>query len=158
MDFREMQDRFNAGKRMVTEDRIVVGGLFRTVLTVNDGLKFKDGRTSKPKRLVIVGIDKTNKTCYGTVLVNTEMSPMAKVSPLFFATQYCLKQEDYPEYLDYDSYVDCGVLFAISFDTLKSGEYFGTLNSDDIEAIFNILETTKAISTKDKKRFNIRRR
>ena len=34
MDFREMQDRFNAEKRMVTEDRIVVGGLFRTVLTV----------------------------------------------------------------------------------------------------------------------------
>ena len=42
--------------------------------------------------------------------------------------------------------------------TLKSGEYYGTLNSDDIAAIFDILETTKAISTKDKKRFNIRRR
>lgn len=158
MDFREMQDRYNAEQRKVTEEKIVVGGLFRTVLTINDGLKFKDGRTNKPKRMIIVGIDKANKTCYGTVLVNTEMSPMSKLSPLYFATQYCLKQEDYPEYLDYDSYVDCGVLFAISFDTLKSGEYYGTLNSDDTTAIFDILETTKAISTKDKKRFNIRRR
>ncbi|MBR6279421.1 MAG: hypothetical protein IKR41_11805, partial [Bacteroidales bacterium] len=70
----------------------------------------------------------------------------------------CLKQKNYPEYLDYDSYVDCGVLFAISFDTLKSGEYYGTLNANDTAAIFDILETTKAISTKDKKRFNIRRR
>jgi glycosyltransferase involved in cell wall biosynthesis len=67
-------------------------------------------------------------------------------------------QKNYPEYLDYDSYVDCGVLFAISFETLKAGEYFGVLNQNDITAIFDILETTKAISTKDKKRFNIRRR
>jgi len=158
MDFRELQDRYKAEQRKVTEDKIIVGGLFRTILSTNDGLKFKDGRTSKPKRMIIVGIDKTTKTCYGTVLVNTKMSPLAQVSPQYFATQYCLKQKNYPEYLDYDSYVDCGVLFAISFDTLKSGEYYGTLNANDTAAIFDILETTKAISTKDKKRFNIRRR
>ena len=41
MDFREMQDRYNAEQRQVTEERIVVGGLFRTVLTINDGLNSK---------------------------------------------------------------------------------------------------------------------
>ena len=53
MDFRELQDRYKAEQRKVTEDKIIVGGLFRTILSTNDGLKFNDGRTSKPKRMII---------------------------------------------------------------------------------------------------------
>ena len=158
MDFRELQDSYKAANRKVTEDKIAIGGLFRAVLTIGDGLKFKDGRTQKPKRMIIVGIDRENKTCYGTVLVNTNIAPAANFSPQYFATQYCLRQTDYPEYLDYDSYVDCGMLFAISFETLKSGEYFGVLNSNDLDSVFEILETTKTIPTKIKKKYNIKRR
>ena len=108
--------------------------------------------------MIIVGVDKVNKVCFGTVLVNTKLSPSARFSPLYFATQYCLKQESYPEFLDYDSYVDCGILFPISYDKLKSGEYFGTLLNEDLTAIFDILETTDMIPTSEKKRFGIRRR
>ncbi len=158
MDFRELQAQHKAEQRKVTEEKIVVGSLFRTVLTSEDGLKFKDGRTQKPKRMIIVGVDKVNKVCFGTVLVNTKLSPAARFSPLYFATQYCLKQESYPEFLDYDSYVDCGILFPISYDKLKSGEYFGTLLNEDLTAIFDILETTDMIPTSEKKRFGIRRR
>ena len=45
MDFRELQAQHKAEQRKVTEEKIVVGSLFRTVLTSEDGLKFKDGRT-----------------------------------------------------------------------------------------------------------------
>lgn len=158
MDFRELQAKYKAEQRKVTEDKIVVGGLFRTILSVEDGLKFKDGRNQKPKRMIIVGVDKVKKVCYGTVLVNTKISPSASYSPMYFAAQYCLKQENYPEFLDYDSYVDCSILFSIPYDKLKNGEYFGQLLDVDLIAIFDILETTDIIPTSEKKRFGIRRR
>lgn len=58
----------------------------------------------------------------------------------------------------YDSYVDCGVLFSIPFDKLKKGSFYGILNDYDRQRIFDILETTDTLSTKDKKRYGIKRR
>ena len=74
------------------------------------------------------------------------------------AAQFLLSQETYPEFLRYDSYADCGVIFAIPVEKLLSGEYFGTLTEDDQRMIFDILETTDTLTTKEKKRFGIKRR
>ena len=158
MDLRELQDAYLKEQRKVTEDKVQVGSLFRTVLSEDDGLCFKDGRTQKPKRLIIIGFDKNVALCYGSILVNTRLSPRAEFSDEFLTAQYLLKKEDYPEFLDYNSYVDCGVIFPISIEKLLNGEYFGQLNDTDQEAIFKILETTETLSTKQKKQYGIRRR
>lgn len=157
MDLRELQDSYLKQQREVTEEKVQVGSLFRTILSEDDGLCFKDGRKQKPKRLIIIGIDRDIALCYGSILVNTKPSPKADFSDEFLSVQYLLKKEDYPEFLDYDSFVDCGVIFPISITKILKGEYFGQLTDDDQDAIFHILETTETLSTKQKKRYGIRR-
>lgn len=58
----------------------------------------------------------------------------------------------------YDSYVDCAGIIPCSTEKLLSGEYFGELNDNDRKCIWDILETTDTLTTKQKKRFGIKRR
>lgn len=158
MDLREMQEAFKAESRKVTVERLEIGVLILTILSEEDGLVFKNGRTEKPKRLVIIGVDKDNGVCYGSVLVNTNMNPQANYSEEYLTAQYMLSQENYPEFLRYDSFADCGVIFAIPIEKLLKGEYYGKLTEEDQRNLFDILETTETLSTKQKKRFGIKRR
>ena len=157
-DLRELQEEYKRQQREVTDERIAVGALIRAILSEADGLTFKDGRKEKPKRLIIIGVDHNTALCFGSVLVNTKMNPQAGYSEEYLTAQYELKQEDYPEFLKYNSYVDCGELFSIPIERLKQGEFFGFLNETDRREIFNILETSDLFSTKEKKRYGIRRR
>lgn len=153
-----MQDAFMTSLRKVTAEKLEVGALILTILYEEDGLVFKDGRTKKPKRLIIIGIDKDNGVCYGSVLVNTNMNPRANYSAEYLTAQYILLQKNYPEFLRYDSFADCGVLFAIPIEKLLKGEYYGKLTEEDQRNLFDILETTETLSAKQKKRFGIKRR
>lgn len=157
MDLRELQQSYLHNERMVTEDKVIPGALILTTLSTDDGLVLSH-RTSKPKRLIIIGVDKHSDICYGSVLVNTKMSPQASFSKEYLSAQYLLKVENYPEFLKYDSFADCGELFSIPISKLCSGEYYGMLNETDMNEVFNILETTDIFSTKEKKRFGIKRR
>ena len=158
MDLRELQAEYLRQQRQVTDDRIAIGALIRTTLSETDGLTFKDGRTEKPKRLVVIGVDHDQALCFGSVLVNTKQNPKAQYSEEYLTAQYELKQVNYPEYLDYNSYVDCGELFSIPTERLKQGEFYGYLTEEDKNGIFEILETSDIFSTKQKKRYGIRRR
>ena len=158
MKLSELQEEFWRKEHEVTEERLVRGALILTILSDEDGLTFNNGRTSKPKRLVVIGIDKKQELCYGSVLVNTKMNPKASFSDEFLSAQYLLQQKNYSDFLDYDSFVDCGVIFSIPLQKLKSGTYYGLLNEEDLSSIMDILETTDTLSTKQKKQFGIRRR
>lgn len=155
MDLRELQKAYLDNLRQVTEEKLEIGSLIRTIISIDEGLVFKDGRKQKPKKLVIIGVDKVKKVCYGSVLVNTKMSPKAAYSVSFLSAQYLLRRSDYPDFLKYDSYVDCGMLFSIPLEKLMDGEYFGTLTDDDLKGIFDILKTTETLTNKEKKRFGI---
>lgn len=96
MDLRALQAEYQRQQREVTDERIAVGALIRTVLSEADGLTFKDGRKEKPKRLVVIGVDRQTALCFGSVLVNTKMNPQAEYSSEYLAAQYELKQEDFP--------------------------------------------------------------
>ena len=158
MKLSELQEEFWRKEHEVTEERLVRGALILTILSEEDGLTFNNGRTSKPKRLVVIGIDKRQELCYGSVLVNTKMNPKASFSDEFLSAQYLLQQKNYSDFLDYDSFVDCGVIFSIPLQKLKSGTYYGLLNEEDLSSIMDMLETTDTLSTKQKKQFGIRRR
>ena len=158
MKLSELQEEFWRKEHEVTEERLVRGALILTILSEDDGLTFNNGRTSKPKRLVVIGIDKRQELCYGSVLVNTKMNPRASYSDEFLSAQYLLQQKNYSDFLDYDSFVDCGVIFSIPLQKLKFGMYYGLLNEEDLSRIMDILETTDTLSTKQKKQFGIKRR
>jgi hypothetical protein len=151
MDLRALQQAFHK----VTPEKLSFGALVRTILTEEDGLIFKNGRHSKPKLLVIVGVDPVSQICYGSVLVNTKPNPNAKFSEEYRSVQYLLQVAYYPNFLRYDSFVDCGVLFAIPFRRLEQGDYFGKLNEEDSQNVRHLLETTETIPPKLKKRFGI---
>ena len=158
MDLRELQAEYLRQQRQVTDERIAVGALIRTILSEADGLVFKNGRTEKPKRLVVIGVDHEQALCFGSVLVNTKLNPKAQYSAEYLSAQYELKQENYPEFLDYNSFVDCGELFSIPVERFKQGEFFGFLTDEDLNGIFDLLETSDIFSTKEKKRYGIHRR
>lgn len=154
MDFRELQIEF----QKVTEDKLSVGALIITHLSREEGLKLKAGKKDRKKRLILVGVDRDRQMCYGSILVNTDENPQSDYSSQHMAAQYLLRREPhYETFLDYDSYADCAVIIPVSFTKLLSGEYHGQLEDEDREAIFNILEHTKTLSTNDKKRYGIRR-
>ena len=49
MDLRELQKSYLDNLRKVTEDKLEIGSLVRTVISIEEGLVFKDGRKQKPK-------------------------------------------------------------------------------------------------------------
>ena len=155
MDLRELQKAYIDKLRQVTEDKLGIGSLIRTIISIDEGLVFKDGRKQKPKKLVVIGVDKEKRICYGSVLVNTKMSPKSAYSVSYLSAQYLLRQSDYPDFLKYDSFVDCGMLFSIPLEKLLEGKYFGTLTDSDLQGIFSILKTTETLTVKEKKRFDI---
>lgn len=155
MDLRQLQQEYLDNLRKVTEEKLEIGTLIRTVISIDEGLVFKDGRMQKPKKMVIIGVDSERQICYGSVLVNTKKSPKSAYSEPFLAAQYLLLQTNYPDFLKYDSYVDCGMLFSIPLKKLLEGEYFGKLTEADLQGIFDILKTTETLTVKEKKRFGI---
>lgn len=155
MDLRQLQQEYLDNLRKVTEEKLNIGSLIRTVISIDEGLVFKDARKQKPKKMVIIGVDSERQICYCSVLVNTKMSPKSAYSESFLATQYLLLQTNYPDFLKYDSYVDCGMLFSIPLKKLLEGEYFGKLTEADLQGIFDILKTTETLTVKEKKRFGI---
>ena len=155
MDLRQLQQEYLDNLRKVTEEKLNIGSLIRTVISIDEGLVFKDAKKQKPKKMVIIGVDSERQICCGSVLVNTKMSPKSAYSESFLATQYLLLQTNYPDFLKYDSYVDCGMLFSIPLKKLLEGEYFGKLTEADLQGIFDILKTTETLTVKEKKRFGI---
>lgn len=155
MDLRQLQKDWLDNLRKVSEDKLEMGALVRTIISIDEGLVLKDGREQKPKKLVIIGVDRVQRVCYGSILINTKMSPKAEYSEAFLAAQYLLSQSSYPDFLKYDSYVDCGMLFSIPLTKLLEGEYFGRLTDEDLNNIIRILKTTETLTPKDKKRFGI---
>lgn len=71
MDLRQLQQEYLDNLRKVTEEKLEIGTLIRTVISIDEGLVFKDGRKQKPKKMVIIGVDSERQICYGSVLVNT---------------------------------------------------------------------------------------
>lgn len=82
MDLRELQKTYLDNLRKVTEEKLEIGSLVRTVISIEEGLVFKDGRKQKPKKLVIIGVDKVKKVCYGSVLVNTKWWSQPAIRPM----------------------------------------------------------------------------
>lgn len=155
MDLRELQAAYMANYHQVTEEKLCKGALVEVVISEEDGMVFKDGRKEKPKKIIIVGVDTVQMVCYGSVLINTKQSPRAPFSTEHLQAQYLIKREDYPDFLRYDSFVDCGVLWPIPISKLLKGEYYGKLKENDEQKIFAILSTTETLSVKQKKRFGI---
>lgn len=156
-DLRELHAEYMKGWRTVTTEKLKPGALIITYFT-DEEIVIRDGRKKKPKKLIIIGYDKNTDTYYGSIFVNTNENPKADFSEEFKASQYLLRKENYDDFLRYDSFVDCAQIIPCSKEKLLSGEYYGELNEEDHKNVWEILETTDTLNTKQKKRYGIRRR
>lgn len=157
MDLRILQEEYMREFRAVTREKLCPGALIETNFT-DEEIVIKDGRKQKTKKLIIIGYDKDNDTYYGSVFINTKINRKSEFSQEFYASQYLICKENYEDFLRYDSHVDCANIIPCSTEKLLSGEYYGTLNEEDQRNIWEILETTETLTTKQKKRYGIRRR
>jgi len=139
----------------VTIDKIVPGALIRTVISTEEGLVFKNSRTEKPKRMIIIGVDLQRQLCYGSVLVNTKPNPNSGFSAQYLNTQYIVRKENYTDFLDYDSFADCAQVLSIPMSKILAGEYFGIMNDSDYSSVMDMLRNNKTMTLKEKKRFGI---
>jgi len=141
--------------KRVTLEKIRPGSVILTDLDESDGLTYTDGRSHKPRRVIIIGYDKENKCFIGTVFINTNINPKAKYSAEFLATQIMVKKDEYPNFLKHDSFIDCGQLMPLHTNKLLSGEYKGEVVADDFHKIMATLKNTETIPAKEKRRFGI---
>ena len=143
--------------KKVTIEKLERGALIETVLTQEDGLVLVN-RLSKPKKLVVISVDKENQLIYGALLVNTEeYYHIEQQSGNKVIQAYWIKQATYANFLVKDSPIDCGVVFSLSVNKLLNGTYYGKLTDEDLTNVMQMLEISKTIATKVKKRYGIRR-
>lgn len=157
-DIRKLQAEYIKDLRKVTPDKLVRGALVEAIGSSEDGFVFTDGRNQKTKKFIIIGVDKIYQEFYGVLVINSDMNPKAGYSDEYLSAQYKLYQENYADFLRYDSYADCSVIMRLPLERLLNGEYYEKLSDEDFKGVFEILETSDILTTKQKKRYNIKRR
>lgn len=116
----------------------------------------------KPKFSVIVGIS-DDAFFLGTVFVNTEINVRHINSPELEKLHYKLSQKRYSDFLKHDSYVDCSdvkhrVQTSFLNDLNYSGEIVGSLATDDLKNVLNLIESSDTIAPYYLRLYNIPRK
>ena len=132
----------------VTADTIKAGKILKMPLEEEDGITVKGDYSSALKYFVVIG-QVINHGIVGVFLVNSKINPKAMVD-----YQFPLYEKDYPDVLEYDSYLDCGNLFELNkIKLMKEGLEIGELTEKDFEIVIEIIEKSEVISQKEKKKF-----
>jgi hypothetical protein len=133
---------------------LTVGTVVYVEMDKNDGLILTNGYTTRLKYVVVAGVKNGNKEVCA-ILVNTE-DDYSNDSD-WRAEQYPLLQINYPNFLDYNSWLDCTDPKFLSVRKLKAkkAEVKGRLNEDDLKAVMIKLKDSDFINPHIKKVFGI---
>lgn len=133
-------------------NNIVTGVVIRTFFS-----EFSDN--PKDKICILLGVDEENNQL-GLLLINSS-PPSWKQNDNYKGSQYLIQSTNY-NYLDHDSYVDCTKIWDSRkyYEIFKECcenklEFLGEINKRDLINIENILNISKFVSPKLKKRFLI---
>ena len=132
-----------------------VGDIVYLKMDENDGLTLRNGYATRRKYVVIVGKNEKGNLV-GSLIVNSKITPF-KRSTVMLQYQYMLRQSDYPQILNYDSWLDCIELFELDFDKIVSveGEMKGKLTSSDLTNALSLVKRCGFISHNTKKKFGL---
>jgi len=143
----------DADSKIVSSRDLNKGDIIEANLLGSDGLVLKDGYTSRRKFLVIIG--KTNKgDYYGFFLINSKLPPCIGDNMEY---QYLLRKQDYPELLDYDSWLDCTDIMEIKSSKIipREAKMKTKLKEQDLERVLFIAANNKLIKNSVKKKYNL---
>lgn len=119
-----------------------------------DGIVPRQGYDSRLKYVVVAGA-KSNAKEVCAVLINTDND--YSTDPDWQAEQYLIRKEDYPEVLDYDSWIDCTdpKKLKVSKIKAKEAEKKGRLNARDLANVMRHLKENDFVEPHTRKVFGI---
>lgn len=119
-----------------------------------DGIVPTPGYDSRLKYVIIAGA-KSNAKEVCAVLINTDNDH--SLAPDWQAEQYLIRQEDYPEILDHDSWIDCTDPKELKVAKIKAkeAEKKGRLNDDDLANVMKHLIENDFIDAHTRKVYGI---
>jgi len=138
----------------VTDESLSIGTILYMTMDASDGLILKNGYKTRNKFFIIIGFT-SEGNAIGSLLINSNIDK-TKLPLEYFSCQYPIKQENYNEILDYNSYIDCSEIFEFTKDRIKmNGCIKGHLTSEDLTLIIGFLKETETLSIKEKRKYSI---
>jgi hypothetical protein len=132
-----------------------VGSIYLTDFGGEDeGFVLKAGNKRQSKFFIIIGND-AEGNAMGVIFVNTEPHPRVSYEAEFINTQYYILKRVYPDFLEYDSYVDCSQIRRLDNLRMQKCQFVGALIETDLEIIMDILINSETIPLKQKKKYGI---
>jgi len=136
----------------ISEVQLCKGTIAYLPLGSEEGLIVTGGYKYRNKYIVIVGITE-NEFVVGSLLINTKAHD---ATPELGACQFPLEQKDYPEILDYKSWLDCSQLFRIEKNKmLRHAQFCGSITEKDSSLLFSYLHESTMLSNREKKEFGL---
>lgn len=144
------------GKEKADMSSVKIGDIIYVSLDKEDGLILNSGFTDRKKYIVIVGFTPEG-IAIGALLINSKITEFKYQNKDFLECQYPLLCNNYPNILEYNSWLDCSDIFEIPKVkiTSKCGLVKGCLNEEDTTNVMTVLRNTDVIDNATKRRFGI---
>lgn len=135
-------------------DDLNVGDIIYYDMDRADGIIPKDGYNTRLKYVVVAGA-KSNAKEVCAVLINSEKDYSNAAD--WLAEQYMICQVDYPEILDYDSWIDCTDSKELKVTKIraKNAEKKGRLNDRDLNNVMKHLKENDFVDAHTRKVYGI---
>lgn len=132
-----------------------IGDIVYLEMDENGGLTLRNGYATRRKYVVIIGKNEKGNLV-GSLIVNSKITPFKRTA-VMQQYQYLLRQSDYPQILNYDSWLDCTELFELDANKIVSveGELKGKLTETDLANAMNLVKRCGFINRQAKEKFGL---
>ncbi len=130
---------------------VKVGDVYEMTMTEANGIKPKEGDTSRDKYFIVLGFD-PDGVAYGGVIINSRINRNLPAHLKMYHMP--LKQSKYP-FLRYDSFVDCVRLKTAYPQKFNEWNYLGEIDKYDIELIIGTVKESPAESEERLSRYGL---
>ena len=151
---RQLQQQMQRDTIVKDAEELQVGDIVYYDMDSADGITLINGYVSRLKYVVIAGA-KSNLKEVCAVLINSDNDH--SLAPDWQAEQYLIRQVDYPEILDRDSWIDCTDPKELKVSKIKAkkAEKKGHLNDRDLANVMKHLKDNDFIDNHTRKVYGI---
>lgn len=146
-----------AKQKLEEESQLAIGCVHLMLLNEEDEIVVPEGEVYHPKMVVILGYDKESDEYIGNVFINSEINKNIYYTKESKADHYPLYRKDYPKLIKegHDpSYINCATVKRYSKNRILSEKKFlGKLKEKDIKDIIRVIEKSKQLTPKIKKKY-----
>lgn len=115
----------------VVGDNVQLGDVYKIEMSIEDGMKLKNGYDTRDKYFVVLGFDQQG-CVYGGIVFNSKINQ--NLPPIVKDYHMSISAKSYP-FLSYDSFLNCSQLLQTTSTRLMQGTKVGTISTDDFELI-----------------------